>query len=98
MGHIVYRLIKIFFSFFFVLQGWYKGIVIVNGKNLGRFWGIGPQSTLYVPKAWLQQTDNTVLLFDLHGEPLNCENTQFPCLKSVDTRDLGTNDAIDFHV
>ncbi|HUC85028.1 MAG TPA: beta-galactosidase family protein, partial [Candidatus Acidoferrales bacterium] len=34
---------------FLDLRGWGKGIVFVNGHNLGRYWHIGPQQTLYCP-------------------------------------------------
>lgn len=41
-----------------------KGIVFVNGHNLGRFWNVGPQQTLYVPGCWLQQGKNSIVIFD----------------------------------
>ncbi|MGZ3752494.1 MAG: glycoside hydrolase family 35 protein, partial [Mucilaginibacter sp.] len=31
------------------MRNWEKGIVWINGHNLGRYWSIGPQQTLYVP-------------------------------------------------
>ena len=37
-----------------------KGVVFVNGFNLGRYWEIGPQETLYVPGPLLKQGDNEV--------------------------------------
>ena len=39
---------------FLDMRGWAKGIVFVNGINLGRYWQVGPQQTLYLPGAWLQ--------------------------------------------
>lgn len=42
------------------LQGWGKGVVFVNGFNLGRYWEIGPQETLYLPGPLLKQGDNEV--------------------------------------
>lgn len=44
-------------------QGWSKGVVFINGKNLGRYWSIGPQQTLYVPGPWLHRGDNQVEYF-----------------------------------
>ncbi len=44
-------------------QGWGKGVVFVNGKNLGRHWSIGPQQTLYVPGSWLHKGGNQVQYF-----------------------------------
>ena len=46
-------------------RGWGKGTVWVNGHQLGRFWGIGPEQTLYVPGPWLREGRNDVLVFDL---------------------------------
>lgn len=44
---------------------WSKGYVWVNGHNLGRYWEIGPQQTLYVPGPWLREGVNEVVVFDL---------------------------------
>ena len=41
-----------------------KGFVWVNGHNLGRTWGIGPQQSLYLPAPWLQKGVNEVVVFD----------------------------------
>jgi beta-galactosidase len=46
-----------------------KGQLWVNGHNLGRFWKIGPQRTLYVPGPWLKQGANEVIVFDVDGKP-----------------------------
>ncbi|TKC41085.1 hypothetical protein EI555_010903 [Monodon monoceros] len=40
---------------FVKLEGWEKGVVFINGQNLGCYWNIGPQETLYLPGAWLDQ-------------------------------------------
>lgn len=49
---------------FIKLPGWGKGVVFINGKNLGRYWSIGPQQTLYVPGPWLRRGDNQVTVFE----------------------------------
>ncbi|MCO5933971.1 beta-galactosidase [Mucilaginibacter sp. RB4R14] len=41
-----------------------KGFVFINGHNLGKYWNIGPQQTLYVPAAWLKKGVNEVVVFD----------------------------------
>ena len=46
------------------MRGFGKGIVIVNGHNLGRYWEIGPQYSLYVPGVWLKQGENEIVIFD----------------------------------
>lgn len=48
------------------MSHWTKGVVWVNGHNLGRYWHIGPQQRLYCPAPWLTQGVNEVLVFDLH--------------------------------
>lgn len=45
---------------FLELPGWTKGAVWVNGVNLGRYWIIGPQQTLYLPGVYLKETGNKV--------------------------------------
>lgn len=49
---------------FLDLRGWGKGIVFVNGTNLGRYWHVGPQQTLYLPGAWLQRGRNEIVVFE----------------------------------
>ena len=46
---------------FIDMDGWVKGIIFVNGFNLGRYWQPpGPQKTLYVPAPVLKTGVNTV--------------------------------------
>ena len=42
-----------------------KGVVWINGHNLGRFWNVGPQDTLYVPGPWLKTGQNEIVVFDM---------------------------------
>ncbi|XP_072161333.1 beta-galactosidase-like [Bemisia tabaci] len=36
-------------------SGWGKGVVFVNGRNMGRYWpSVGPQVTLYIPGCYLK--------------------------------------------
>lgn len=41
-------------------QGWEKGVVFINGLNLGRYWSIGPQQALYLPGPFLNSGINQV--------------------------------------
>ncbi len=41
-----------------------KGYLYVNGRNLGRFWKIGPQYRLYCPGVWLKAGVNKLIVFD----------------------------------
>ncbi|MGI4863760.1 MAG: beta-galactosidase [Janthinobacterium lividum] len=47
------------------MRQWGKGVVWVNGHNLGRYWAIGPQQTLYVPAEWLRKGQNEVTVLEL---------------------------------
>ncbi|XP_061237639.1 beta-galactosidase-1-like protein 2 isoform X2 [Bos javanicus] len=49
---------------FMSLQGWTKGVVFINGQNLGRYWNVGPQETLYVPGPWLKPGLNEIIVFE----------------------------------
>jgi hypothetical protein len=42
-----------------------KGVVWVNGHNLGRYWNAGPQLRLYCPASWLKKGPNEVVVLDL---------------------------------
>lgn len=52
---------------FIDMSNWGKGFVYVNGHNLGRFWNIGPQQTLYCPGCWLKKGENEILIVDIVG-------------------------------
>lgn len=52
---------------YFDMSGFGKGVVFLNGINLGKYWHIGPQQTLYVPKGWLYKGVNTIVVFDELG-------------------------------
>uniref|UniRef100_A0A8D3CWA4 Beta-1,3-glucuronyltransferase 1 (glucuronosyltransferase P) b n=1 Tax=Scophthalmus maximus TaxID=52904 RepID=A0A8D3CWA4_SCOMX len=47
---------------FVKLPGWEKGVVFINGLNLGRYWSIGPQQALYLPSPFLNSGINQVQL------------------------------------
>ncbi|KAG8008208.1 Beta-galactosidase-1-like protein 2 [Nibea albiflora] len=49
---------------FMKLPGWEKGVVFINGMNLGRYWSIGPQQTLYIPGPFLNSGINQIILFE----------------------------------
>ncbi|XP_072248977.1 beta-galactosidase-1-like protein 2 isoform X1 [Leuresthes tenuis] len=49
---------------FIRLPGWAKGVVFVNGQNLGRYCFIGPQHFLYLPGPWLRSGENQIVVFE----------------------------------
>jgi beta-galactosidase len=63
---------------FIDMSGYTKGVVWVNGHNLGRFWKIGPQFRLYTPASFLKAGRNEVIVLDLlktDASPLKGEPT-----------------------
>ncbi|MDR2914908.1 MAG: discoidin domain-containing protein, partial [Tannerella sp.] len=52
---------------FIDMMNWKKGMVYVNGYNIGRFWEIGPQQTLYMPGCWLKKGENEIIILDMSG-------------------------------
>ncbi|MFD0832482.1 glycoside hydrolase family 35 protein [Mucilaginibacter boryungensis] len=51
---------------YFDMSGYKKGIVYINGHNLGRYWNTGPQQRLYCPASWLEKGKNEIIVFDFH--------------------------------
>jgi beta-galactosidase len=52
---------------FLKLDGFDFGCAFVNGVNLGRYWKIGPQKTLYVPGPMLKRGTNELVIFEAAG-------------------------------
>ena len=50
------------------MRGWGKGFVWVNGRNLGRYWKIGPQQTPFCPGVWLRKGNNEIVVLDLEED------------------------------
>ncbi|CAI7567108.1 unnamed protein product [Penicillium pancosmium] len=70
---------------FLEFPGWTKGVVWVNGVNLGRYWTIGPQQTLYLPGCYLKEKGNKITVLAL--EPTGDEGT----VRGITTRNWGNN-------
>ncbi|NXU21422.1 BGAL galactosidase, partial [Pardalotus punctatus] len=58
---------------FVKFPGWSKGLLWINGFNLGRYWPHrGPQQTLFVPGSVLHANrPNNITVLELEGAPLN---------------------------
>ncbi|GAA4876219.1 beta-galactosidase [Paenibacillus vulneris] len=67
---------------FIRMEGWTKGVVWINGFNLGRYWNQGPTRTLYVPAPLLRAGRNEIVVLELH-------HTEKTTIELVDTPDLG---------
>ena len=59
------------------LKGFTRGIVWVNGFNLGRYWKIGPQRTLYLPGVLLKD-ENEIIVLELESCKRSLEITDKP--------------------
>lgn len=60
---------------FLDMKNWGKGIVFVNGINIGRYWKIGPQQTLYLPGCWLKKGTNSIVVLDQLNDTKQTEIT-----------------------
>ncbi|CAO1309866.1 unnamed protein product [Diamesa serratosioi] len=53
-------------------SGWGKGVLFINGFNLGRYWPlVGPQITMYIPKDLLKRGTNTFVILEQQKAPLD---------------------------
>ena len=68
---------------FLKLNNFTKGFVVINGFNIGRYWEIGPQQTLYVPACLLKDGENEIIVFESDGLKGEAE------IEFVDTPILG---------
>jgi len=64
---------------FLDMRDWGKGIVFINGINIGRYWSVGPQQTLYVPGCWLKEGTNEIVIFEQKNDKLQTS------VKSIET-------------
>ena len=58
---------------FLDMREWGKGIVFVNGINLGRYWKVGPQHTLYLPGCFLKKGNNDIVIFEQQNDSRKTE-------------------------
>ena len=65
-------------------KGWEKGVIWINGFNLGRYWNIGPQETLYVP-ADLVKEENEIVIMELLPEETENRTINFVKEAVLDT-------------
>lgn len=65
------------------LDGFTKGVVLVNGFNIGRYFNTaGPQKTLYVPAPMLKSGENEIVVFET-------DRADRSCIIFTDKPDLG---------
>ena len=54
-----------------------KGLVFVNGINLGRYWKRGPQLSLYWPKPYQKRGINSIMIFEEYAISLSARKIKF---------------------
>jgi beta-galactosidase GanA len=72
---------------FLDMSEWTKGIVIVNGFVIGRYWNVGPQQTLYVPWPVLNKGANDIIVFELEKSTSHLTFIDHPLLGSRHVND-----------
>ncbi|XP_015079424.1 beta-galactosidase 17 [Solanum pennellii] len=88
-GHLTVDEVK---DTFLSFRGWSKGVAIINGFNLGRFWpSFGPQCNLYVPAPILQVGKNLVVILELEAPNAelfvtSVDHPDFTCGSSANSR------------
>ena len=75
------------------MSNWGKGIVFVNGNNLGRYWKVGPQQTLYLPGCWLKKGKNEIQIFEQLNDNIKPEvsGIDHPILEELRLSDENNN-------
>ncbi|MFV5782355.1 beta-galactosidase family protein [Pediococcus acidilactici] len=48
-----------------------KGVVIVNGHNVGRYWDVGPTQSLYIPADFFKTGRNSLIVFETTDKYVN---------------------------
>jgi beta-galactosidase len=73
---------------FLDMSRWGKGLVFVNGHNLGRYWNVGPQQTLYLPGVWLKKGANEIVIFEQLNDVLQTEisGISYPILDDLKSK------------
>lgn len=70
---------------FIDMENWGKGIIFINGINIGRYWKVGPQQTLYIPGVWLNKGENKIVIFEQLNDKAQTEvcTTKTPKLQTL---------------
>lgn len=65
------------------VRTWGKGVAWINGHNLGRYWNVGPQQTLYIPAEWLKKGTNELVIFELLDSKSSIDTIEKPVLDQL---------------
>lgn len=81
---------------FITISNGVKGVVWVNGFNLGRYWIVGPQQSLYLPGTVLKAGGETNEIVVLELEPSTSGNNQTISARGDAVRVWGNNPDPDY--
>lgn len=71
---------------FIDMENWDKGIIFINGINIGRYWKVGPQQTLYIPGVWLKKGENKIVIFEQLNDNAKTEVSTVQTPKLMDLK------------
>jgi len=54
-------------GFYLLMKNCHKGLLFLNGFNLGRYWDVGPLYTFFIPASLLVDGKNELVIFELHS-------------------------------
>uniref|UniRef100_A0A1B6DW49 Beta-galactosidase n=1 Tax=Clastoptera arizonana TaxID=38151 RepID=A0A1B6DW49_9HEMI len=60
------------------IRRWKKGVVFINGFNIGRYYSGGPQLTMYIPSPILKVGENIVIIYEQYESDGNVSLTTEP--------------------
>ncbi|HAY3536226.1 TPA: beta-galactosidase [Elizabethkingia anophelis] len=76
---------------FIDMRNFGKGVIFINGINIGRYWNVGPQQSLYIPGCWLKKGKNDLIILDQVNESVQ---TKLQTLKESIMKDLRPSKAL----
>lgn len=63
--------------------GFTKGVAIINGNIIGRYWLVKPQLTLYCPKYFLHKGENELIIFEVEDQKDTVSTMQFDDIANI---------------
>lgn len=68
---------------FLDMRKWSKGIVIVNGFVLGKYFSLGPQQTMYLPAPLIKEGQNEIIIFEHYNAPETLDFANLPIYQLI---------------
>lgn len=68
---------------FLDMRKWSKGLAIINGFVLGKYFSLGPQQTLYLPAPLLKKGLNEIVIFEHYNAPETLDFVKLPIFQTA---------------